>query len=155
MQCDKIGGIKMTLETQAMNLESAAHSAEAFQAMAAGNDTMKKIRHQVGVEQVDDVMDDLNEEMQLAQEISTAMGQPIDPAMGTIDDDELWAELEEMEKDDLNAQFDQAALGNNNASSAGNMPSVPNSKLSSSIKNLGLPNSEAEELSRLQAELAM
>mmetsp|Transcript_34005 Transcript_34005/g.48319 ORF Transcript_34005/g.48319 Transcript_34005/m.48319 type:complete len:164 (+) Transcript_34005:139-630(+) len=147
MQFEKLEQIKMTLETQAINLESAAQTAEAFQAMTAGNDTMKKIRHEVGIDDVDDVMDDMQEEMQLAQEVSTAIGQPVDMTMGTIDDDDLMAELEQMDEADLSAQFDQAALGRPSATAAESMPSAPTSKL-------GLSKKEEDDLNRLQAELA-
>ena len=50
----------MTLETQAIQLESAAGTAEAFQAMSAGTNTMQKLRTGMGgVESVDDMMMDM------------------------------------------------------------------------------------------------
>merc|ERR1712157_30604 len=63
-EIDKIQNVKMTLETQVMNLESAAQNAATFNAMAQENKTMKKIRKDVGVEKVDDIMDDIREEME-------------------------------------------------------------------------------------------
>jgi charged multivesicular body protein 4A/B len=141
-EADKISNIKMTLETQAIHLESAASSAEAFHAMSAGNRTMKKIRNDVGVDQVDDMMVDIQEEMQMAEEVNTAMGQAIDPLMGAIDDDELMKELEDMGRADLQTRFDSAEA--NRKSSY--MPQVPSS---------GLSRREEEDYRRLQAELAM
>ncbi|KAI2496080.1 Snf7 [Fragilaria crotonensis] len=55
---------------------------------------MKKLRNEVGLEPVDSVMDDIKEEMELAQEINSAIAQPIDPLM--CDDDELLAELNDL-----------------------------------------------------------
>ena len=52
-EIDKIQNVKMTLETQVINLESAAQNAETFKAMEAGSKTMKKIRTDVGIEKVD------------------------------------------------------------------------------------------------------
>merc|ERR1719389_583776 len=62
-EMEKIGNVKMTLETQVMNLESAAQNADTFNAMKAGTNTMKKIRNDVGIDKVDDLMDDIREEM--------------------------------------------------------------------------------------------
>ena len=139
-EADKISNIKMTLETQAIHLESAASSAEAFHAMSAGNKTMKKIRQDVGVDQVDDMMVDIQEEMQMAEEVNNAMGQAIDPLMGGVDDDDLMKELEEMDQMDLTTKFDSAGKTNSY------FPQVPTS---------GLSRREEEDYRRLQAELAM
>ena len=43
-ELDKIGNIKMTLETQVMNLESAAQNAETFMVMNQGKNAMAGIR---------------------------------------------------------------------------------------------------------------
>merc|ERR1719245_985583 len=40
---EKICNVKMTLETQVMNLESAAQNADTFNAMKSGTNTMKKL----------------------------------------------------------------------------------------------------------------
>jgi len=139
----KISNVKMTLETQAISLESAATTAEAFQAMSAGTNTMKKIRADIGVDQVDDMMMDIQEEMQMADEVNTAIGQSIDPTMGAVDDDDLMKELEEMEQMDLESEFNHAEAGRTNSAS---MPQVPSS---------GLSRKDEEDYRKLQAELAM
>lgn len=141
----KIANVKMTLETQCINLESAAGTADAFQAMAVGNNTMKKIRQDVGgVDNVDDMMMDMQEEMQQADEVSNAIGQGIDPTMGAFDDDDLMKELEQMENGDLEAQFDQAETGRVNNSA---MPALANQPSKRTMK-------EQEDMKALQAELA-
>lgn len=136
----KISNVKMTLETQCIHLESAAGTAQAFSAMSAGNNTMKKIHQNVGIDQVDDVMMDIQDEMQTAEEINNAIGQPMDPLMGALDDDELMKELEELDCDDLKQQMNQAETGKLK------MPTVPSSSLN---------KKEEEEIRKLQAELAM
>jgi charged multivesicular body protein 4A/B len=143
---EKISQVKMTLETQAIHLESATSTADAFQAMSAGNKTMQKIRKDMGgVENVDDLMVDIQEEMQMAEEVNTALGQGIDPMMGAMDDDELMMELEELQQSDLNARFDSAQLGKGNRMSY-MLPQQPVSALS---------RKDDEDYRRLQAELAM
>lgn len=139
----KIGNVKMTLETQCINLESAAGTADAFQAMAIGNNTMKKIRQDVGgVDSVDDVMMDMQEEMQMADEVGNAIGQSIDPTMGQFNDDDLMKELDDMENADLETQFNQAETGRAKLNALPNQPSKRTMK-------------EQEDLKQLQAELAM
>lgn len=141
-EMDKIQNVKMTLETQVINLESAAQNAETFQAMNAGKSAMKKIRDDVGIDQVDGLMEDIREEMEMANEISDAIAQPVDPL--AADDDELLAELEQMGADDLEAELLKAPAAKNEVL----LPSVPNSKLPN------LNAAEAEEMKKLEAELA-
>jgi len=143
-EIDKIQNVKMTLETQVINLESAAQNAETFKAMEAGSKTMKKIRQDVGIDKVDDIMDEIKEEMELANEINNAIAQPVDPLLA--DEDELLAELNALEANDLEAEL----LAPPTKTSVNNfsLPSVPNSKLPSLAKD------EEDELKKLEAELA-
>jgi len=144
-EADKIQNVKMTLETQVINLESAAQNAETFKAMQSGTQTMKKIRNEVGIDQVDDIMDEIKEEMELAQEVNNAIAQPVDPLMA--DEDELLAELEGLEAADLEAELlKPPAQGIDNFS----LPAVPTSKMPAPT----LANDEADELRKLEAELA-
>jgi charged multivesicular body protein 4 len=141
-ELDKIQNVKMTLETQVINLESASQNAETFKAMASGKNAMKNIRTNVGIEKVDDLMDDIREEMEMANEISEAIGQPVDPFAN--DEDELLAELEQMGADDLEAELLKAPIAKNEFL----LPSVPDQELPD------LNNAEAEEMKKLEAELA-
>lgn len=142
-EIEKIQNVKMTLETQVINLESAAQNAETFKAMQAGTNTMKKIRTDVGIDQVDDVMDNIKEEMEMAQEINSAIAQPVDPILA--DEDELLAELNELETSDLEAELLKPTPQVKNDLS---LPAVPDSKLPA------LEQQEADDLKKLEAELA-
>jgi charged multivesicular body protein 4 len=139
-EADKIQNVKMTLETQVINLESAAQNAETFKAMEAGTKTMKKIRTEVGIEQVDDMMDEIKEEMELANEINNAIAQPVDPLL--TDEDELLEELNELEAADLESEL----LAPPTANLA--LPTVPDTKLPT------LAQAEEDDLKQLEAELA-
>lgn len=139
-EIDKIENVKMTLETQVINLESAAQNAETYKAMQAGTNTMKKIRTDVGIDDVDNIMDEIKEEMDMASEINSAIAQPVDPFLA--DDDELLAELNELETMDLEAELLKPAP------TPISLPQVPASKLPQVAK------SEEDELKNLEAELA-
>jgi len=145
-EIDKIANIKMTLETQVMNLESAAQNAETFKAMNAGKNAMSNIREDTNIDKVDDLMDEIQEEMQMADEISNALAQPVDPLLA--DEDDLLAELQELEAEDVEEQLLQPAK---KAQEEISMPTVPSSQLPS------IPNASKEEeaeLRQLEAELA-
>ena len=142
-EIEKIFNVKMTLETQVISLESAAQNAQTFQAMQAGTQTMSKIRNEVGIEQVDDVMDDIKEEMELANEINDAIAQPVDPLMA--DEDDLLAELNELETEDLEAELLRPPP---TVAAPLTLPNVPDSKLPALAKK------EEDDLKALEAELA-
>lgn len=146
-EIDKIQNVKMTLETQVINLESAAQNAETFKAMEEGSKTMKNIREKVGIDEVDDVMDSIKEEMEMANEINQAIAQPVDPLMA--DEDELLEELQELENADLEAELlapptKQQEIPNDDLS----LPAVPDQKLPTLAKK------EEDDLKALEAELA-
>jgi Snf7 len=142
-EVDKIQNVKFTLETQVMNLESASQNAQTYKALQQGTKTMQKIRTDVGIEQVDDVMDQIKEEMELAQEINQAISQPVDPLM--MDEDELFAELNALETADLEAELLKPPAS---AVSPLSMPAAPASKLPA------LKQKEQDDLKQLEAELA-
>src|SRR5689334_801774 len=95
-QIDQIYGKKTNIEIQIMTLEAAAGNTEVLAAMRKGADALKRTVKETDVDKVADVMDDINESMALADELGEAMSQSIGPA---LDEDELNAELEEMENE--------------------------------------------------------
>jgi charged multivesicular body protein 4A/B len=137
-ELEKITNVKFTLETQVISLESAQQNAQTFQALKQGNTAMSGLRKEVGIDAVDDVMDEIKEEMELAQEINQAMAQPVDPLMA--DEDELLEELNMLETADL----EERLLNPPSVS----MPDVPASKLPALAKK------EEDDLKALEAELA-
>ena len=132
-ELDKLENVKMTLETQAIQLESAAHNQETFRAMESGNTTMARLRRAFGIDKVDTLMEDIREEMDLATEVNGAIGTPLDPYME--DDQDLLAELEAL--DDSPKQ----------TSAAFSMPKIPRFRKVSH-------SDDANDLKRLEAELA-
>lgn len=146
----------MTLETQVMNLESAAQNAETFKAMQAGKVAMSNIRKDTDISKVDELMDDIKEEMDMASEISGALAQPIDPLMA--DDDELLAELELLGANDLDEQLlSRPVVTKDDDMMVSTFPNVPNQKLptiAASNSSTATSMKEAEELALLEAELA-
>mmetsp|Transcript_27009 Transcript_27009/g.86831 ORF Transcript_27009/g.86831 Transcript_27009/m.86831 type:complete len:239 (-) Transcript_27009:159-875(-) len=102
-EVQKIQGARMTLEQQIMSLESATTNMATFEAMQKGASQMKQIHQDLNVDRVDDIMDDINEQMATADEISNAISQPVGSEM--FDDEELLEELHEMEGEMMEEQL--------------------------------------------------
>eukprot|EP00835_Amoeboradix_gromovi_P000524 NODE_18_length_40692_cov_0.469183.p17 type:complete len:185 gc:universal NODE_18_length_40692_cov_0.469183:12608-13162(+) len=117
-QWDKLMGAKMTIEQQVLVIENAQVNYEAMQAMKQGAQSLSNLHNNMKVEQVDQVMDDIRDQMDLANEISDAIAQP----MIQMDEDELLKELEELEGTQLGEELTQISTVN-----------APNTQLKSAL----------------------
>ncbi|OCF30580.1 vacuolar-sorting protein SNF7 [Kwoniella heveanensis CBS 569] len=149
-ELDRIAGTRLTLETQVNAIESANLNAETMVAMKKGADALKGIHSNLTAEGVDATMDKIREQMDLTNEISDAISNPV--GMGIVlDEDDLKEELEALEQE----QLDDRLAG------ADRVPShVPTSPVGVG-QSAGRVTAQAEEddeeaqLRQLQAELAM
>jgi len=100
-QLNSIQGKKLNLETQIMALEDAHLNKETLKAMKTSANAMKATVKESDLDKADELMEDINEAMDQVNEMNEAMSQPLGQVM---DDDELeaeLAELEELEADEL------------------------------------------------------
>ena len=146
-EVEKLENTKMTLESQVINLESATQNKETYHAMKTGTDAMKTIRKEMDIEKVDDMMDDIREEMEIAQEISNAIAQPVD--LMPMDDDELLAELAELEAQDAEKNLLKKPVGREELG----LPEVPTKKLPAK-KKTSKELEEEQALKELEAMMA-
>ena len=103
-QLQQIDGTLTTLETQRLSLENANTNVEVLRSMKFGADALKVAQQRVGdADSVAEVMDDIREQQELAQEISDIISQPF--GQGVEDDDDLLRELEELEQEQLDEQL--------------------------------------------------
>merc|ERR1740123_1115707 len=93
-QCDSLQQKTLNLEFQIMALEDAMINKQTLESMQSAKSAMTATMNEHDIDAVDEVMEDLNEQMEMAQEINEAMSQPLGPVM---DDEELEAELAEIE----------------------------------------------------------
>lgn len=91
-QITKIMGSRMTIEQQVLAIENASLNLETMNAMKAGADAMKNIHGKLDINKVDSTMDDIREQMDLANEVSDAISQPVGIGID-FDEDELEQEL--------------------------------------------------------------
>jgi len=148
----KIQGARITMEQQVLSLENHSITMETVRTMQQGAQTMKTMRGKMGADDVADLMDDIREEMDTAEELSNELSRP---AQELFDDAELLEELNELEELELEEQMlnvpHVGVQGRQQAPvSAINFPSVP----------VGRPNAQEDEedlksLQELQREMAL
>ncbi|XP_056374575.1 charged multivesicular body protein 4c isoform X2 [Hyla sarda] len=115
----QIDGTLSTIEFQREALENSHTNTEVLKNMGYAAKAMKTVHKNMDLDKIDELMQDINEQQDVAQEISDAISRPV--SFGEeFDEDELLAELEELEQEDLNSQMANVKL-----------PSVPSAKLPS------------------------
>lgn len=129
----QLSNSQFQLESQIFAIESANTNLSVLQAMRMGAST------------VDSVMDQIEEQLDMAREISSALGQPATK----FDEDDLEAELAELETESLDSlSLPRLSLA---AAPSSSSPSASSSSSSSSSSSL----SEDEELAALAESLGM
>ena len=94
-------------------------------------------------------MDDLQENMDMGEEISNALGQQMGD---TVDDDELLGELDDMEKELMEEEMMKpGVVEENNVVDQINMPNVPNEK--PKVEDNNLDEDEEAAFNNLMAEM--
>eukprot|EP00127_Corallochytrium_limacisporum_P006399 Clim_evm7s226 gene=Clim_evmTU7s226 len=141
-QIEKLSQSRTTLETQMMALEDMKANSEILSAMREGAQAMKSVHGKMSIDKVDDTMDDIREQMDLANEISNAIAQPLGNDL--LDDDELEAELEELQEETL----DEELLATEPMTA---LPDVPTTE---PVKQQVVKEDDEDELSKLMAEMS-
>lgn len=86
-----------SLETQLTAIESANLNLETMKAMKQGALAMKQIHGEYDVDKVESTMDDIREQVELADEISEAISRPVGSEY--VDEDELDEELAALQEE--------------------------------------------------------
>ncbi|XP_073535610.1 charged multivesicular body protein 4c isoform X2 [Phyllobates terribilis] len=118
-QLTQIDGTLSTIEFQREALENSYTNTEVLRNMGYAAKAMKTVHQNMDLDKIDELMQDIHEQQDVAEEISDAISRPV--GIGEeFDEDELLAELEELEQEDLNKHMAKVTL-----------PSVPSTKLPS------------------------
>ncbi|KAI7744127.1 hypothetical protein M8C21_015071 [Ambrosia artemisiifolia] len=107
-QIEQLGNFQLRIHDQMIMLESAKATTETVDALRTGAKTMKEMHKAVNIDDVDKTMDEINEQTENMKQIQEALSAPIGAA-ADFDEDELEAELEELEGADLEEQLLQPA----------------------------------------------
>ncbi|KAF3690306.1 Charged multivesicular body protein 4b Chromatin-modifying protein 4b [Channa argus] len=99
-QLGQIDGTLSTIEFQREALENANTNTEVLKNMSHAAKAMKAAHEDMDIDKVDDLMAEITDQQELAQEISDVISRPV--GFGEeYDEDELLAELEELEQEEL------------------------------------------------------
>jgi charged multivesicular body protein 4 len=137
----------MTLEDHISSIESANINKETLSAMTSAGKALTQIHAGMTIDSVDKTMEDIREQQAIGEEISEAIRSSV---AGAIDDDELDAELEELQQEKL----DEAMINTGNVP-VGRLPSAPATEVKGKAPVRVEEDDEEEELRKLQAEMAM
>ncbi|KAK0536892.1 ESCRT-III subunit protein snf7 [Tilletia horrida] len=154
-QLERIYGTRMTLETQVNAIESANMNLETMQAMRKGAEALKTIHGSLNIDKVDATMDSIREQMDLTNEISDAISNPV--GMGQdLDEDALKDELEQLEQEELNERLvgaDHVPL--HTPSTLVGPSRTTADRVAAAPSRITAEDDDEEELRKLQAEMAM
>ncbi|KAI0347088.1 Snf7-domain-containing protein [Trametopsis cervina] len=103
-ELERLQGTRFQLEMQINTLESASFNAETMAAMKKASTALKDIHGKLTIDRVDATMAELQDQTQLANEVSEAISSQTYAGVD-IDDDELKQELADLEQDELNERL--------------------------------------------------
>ncbi|GAB2268342.1 hypothetical protein Dimus_003307 [Dionaea muscipula] len=147
-QIEQLGNFQLRIHDQMILLEGAKATTETVDALRTGAAAMKAMQKATNIDDVDKTMDEINEQTENMKQIQEALAAPVGIA-ADFDEDELEAELEELEGAELEEQLLQPATTAPAAPvqiPAGRQPARP------------IPQkrtAEEDELAALQADMAL
>lgn len=109
-QLDKIYSQIESLEVQLDAIESANLNLTTMNVMKDGAKAMKQIHGSFNIDKVDETMDDIKEQLDVAADISEAISRPLGNEM---DEDELEDELKELEQTQLDEELSKIQNNSN------------------------------------------
>ncbi|XP_064466784.1 charged multivesicular body protein 4b-like [Ornithodoros turicata] len=99
-QLAQIDGMLTTIEYQREALENANTNTEVLKIMSLAAKALKNAHEDMDVDKVHDLMDEVQEQQEIANEISEAISNPVGFGVD-VDEDELMEELESLEQQEL------------------------------------------------------
>jgi len=116
-------------------------------AMRQGAQALKTVHKQLDMSKIDDTVEEIREQMEITQQIANAISDPLNLGLDGLDEEELNAELADLEQEVLDERL----------SGADRVPvASPVSKVAATpAKTVTVEDEEEEELRQLQASLAM
>ncbi|XP_007479930.1 charged multivesicular body protein 4a isoform X2 [Monodelphis domestica] len=128
-QLAQTDGTLSTLEFQREAIENATTNTEVLRTMGLAARAMSKAHQDMDINKVDELMSDITEQQDIAQQISDAISRPV--GFGDdVDEDELLEELEELEQEKLNQEL--LNMGEDKEAAPAKLPDVPSTHLPTS-----------------------
>ncbi|KAJ8302808.1 hypothetical protein KUTeg_019204 [Tegillarca granosa] len=145
-QLQQIDGTLSTIEFQREALENASTNTEVLNVMGSAAKALKGAHNNMDVDKVHDLMDEVAEQQEIAQEISDAISNPVGFGQDA-DEDDLLAELEELEQEEL----DKRLLDVGPSPVMDELPSVPTAEPAAAASTSRRAQEEDDEMNELAA----
>jgi charged multivesicular body protein 4 len=139
-----------TLEFQAGTIQDAKSNAQVLKVMDQGTKALGQVHKQLDLDKVDDVRDKMQEQHDLANEISDAISSPLDAGGQYVDEDELEDELNQIMQEDFDMKMIDVPETQDISTPAFNTPAVP----TTSLPAVPAAAQEDKELEDMEAWLA-
>uniref|UniRef100_A0A0K0ECI1 Charged multivesicular body protein 4b n=1 Tax=Strongyloides stercoralis TaxID=6248 RepID=A0A0K0ECI1_STRER len=123
-QLIQLDGVLSTLDFQRQALENANTNANILQVLGDAAKALKRAHNSMDIDQVHDLLEDVAEQNEIANEISDAISNPVG-LRNDIDESDLLAELEELEQEEL-----EKALADATPVVPSKLPTVPTHEIS-------------------------
>ncbi|KAF2078665.1 hypothetical protein CYY_000036 [Polysphondylium violaceum] len=149
-EVNKLQGSYDTLSSQIFALENAKMNMEIMNSMKEGAQTLKDLHGHLTVDKVDDTIEEIQTQMEIHEEISRAISQPLGTQLD--DEDDLLRELAELEQEDLDAQLLQVTAPSRETPVVNNAATIKFPTASTVKPEI---SKEEEEYRALQESLAM
>lgn len=105
-EVERLSNTRFALEQQVLALENASLNVETFKSLKSGAQTLSYLHKKVDANSIDDAMDSVREQLDIAEEIAEAIAQPFSNAT----EQEVSDELEELQQEVLNDRMLQDGL---------------------------------------------
>ncbi|EMS60758.1 Vacuolar protein sorting-associated protein 32-like protein 1 [Triticum urartu] len=146
-QVEQLGNFQLRIHDQMIMLEGAKATTETVDALRTGASAMKAMHKSTNIDDVDKTMDEINDNMENMRQIQDLLSAPMGAA-SDFDEDELEAELADLEGEELEAQL-LAPTTSAPMTAPARVPQQSSRPTAQSSKT------EDDELAALQAEMAM
>uniref|UniRef100_A0A0D9XNK0 Charged multivesicular body protein 4b n=1 Tax=Leersia perrieri TaxID=77586 RepID=A0A0D9XNK0_9ORYZ len=140
-QIEQLANFQLRVHDQIIMLESAKATTDTVDALRSGSSAVKAIHQSVSIDDIENAIEEANEHTENMRQIQEALATPIG-ASADFDEDELEAELEDLEEEELENELPEPPLRTS---------IVPSARATTSSQ----PANDLAELTKLQAEMAL
>jgi len=142
-QIEQLSNFQLRVHDQIIMLESAKATTDTVDALRSGSSAVKAIQQSLDIDDIENAIDEANGQTENMKQIQEALATPVG-ASADFDEDELEAELEDLEEEELDEE----------------LPAPP-ARISAHVEPLAKQTSSSKqssdlsELTKLQAEMAL
>lgn len=141
-QIEQLANFQLRVHDQIIMLESAKATTDTVDALRSGSSAVKAIQQSLSIDDIENAIEEANDQTENMRQIQEALATPVG-ASADFDEDELEAELEDLEEQELDEELPEPP------------PQMASVVPSASATTSSQPATDLAELTKLQAEMAL